>query len=591
MINYPAKLIKRTLHLLCAKNFILFILICLFAHSVAGAVSGIISERTLGSVFRHFLPTTPYLFLIILNSLYDIRKFSFSGLAPNIPSDFSPKLFVRRYLLIVFLAVLVGQFSFQYLMHLGLLYLPVIILVITGLIFSCYYMLLDRKILGVIIFLVVYPFLFFIQKNFGKITNYAEYSDLSICEAYIPLSAIYIFTISMFYFIAKYLSRIDDANYEDRKFIRFCLVFGLLAVPSTILSNDPCNSFVYCLMEIILPLVYFLILMKSLRNLEDIKMFILALVVSVFLYEFLALYFASQKGSVNDNTTGLYGFGAREGFAVTLIPLMIPFQVAFYKLLKGWKKVSIGLILIMFIVYLFLSNSRTSVLAALVGGIIFICYYRVAIVKKIYFSIVVLLFVVIAFMSIDSLYKRLDSSRFIQMFEVLSSGATLADLSSNRFLIWKSAFEMIHDYPVFGIGPGMWSEYIPQYSRTNYLSRDFSGRITRYYSVDPHNIYLLIYVNYGIASLICYLVILYMAVKRGLLNIRKRSSNIIRFLSLGSFISLIVWIVEGLFSMRFIIYDSIVSAIIFWSIIAVILKINEFNSMKNINTEYVVQEK
>jgi len=240
-------------------------------------------------------------------------------------------------------------------------------------------MLMDRKILGVVIFLVAYPFLFFIQRNLGQILNDAEYRGLKISEVFIPLPAIYIFTISIFYFIAKYRSRIDDANYEDRKFIKLCLVFGLIALLSTILSKDPYHSFVYCLMDIILPLVYFLILMKSLRNLEDIKMFMLALIISVFLYEFFALYFAGQRGSLEDITTGLYGAEIHEGFTAVLIPLMIPFQVAFFKLLKGWKKISIGLILIIFITYLFLSNSRTSMVAALVGGFVFICFYRIAI--------------------------------------------------------------------------------------------------------------------------------------------------------------------------------------------------------------------
>ena len=439
-------------------------------------------------------------------------------------------------------------------------------------------MLLGRRLPGVIIFLVVYPFVFFIQKNFAQIINDAEYRDFKISEAFIPFSAIYIFIISICFFIAKYRSRIDDANYEDRKFIKLCLVFGLIAVFSTILSKDPYHSFVYCLMDIILPLGYFLILMKSLRNLEDIKMFMLALIISLFIYEFFSLYYATQKGSVHDRAGGLYGYGAGEGFSVVLIPLMIPFQVAFYKLLNGWKRISIGLTLIIFVIYLFLSNSRTPLVAALVGGAVFICYYRVTVAKKIYYSKMVLLCVVIAFMSIDSLYEKLEFFRVFDKFEALSTGGSWDEVSSNRFPIWKSALEMIHDYPVFGIGPGMWSEYIPQYSHTNYLSRDFSGMVTRYYSVDPHNIYLLIYVNYGIAALVCYIVILYMAVKRGLLNIRKSSSNIIRFLSLSSFISLIAWIIEGFFTMRFIHYDSIVLAIIFWSIIAIVVKLSELNS-------------
>ena len=114
-------------------------------------------ERTLGSIFRHFLPTTPYLFLITLISLYDIRRVSFSGLVPRLPSNINLEVIFKRLVWPFLLAVFVGWFSSQYLAPLGLLYVPVILAVIISLIVSCYCMLTERKVLAVILFFATIP--------------------------------------------------------------------------------------------------------------------------------------------------------------------------------------------------------------------------------------------------------------------------------------------------------------------------------------------------------------------------------------------------------------------------------------------------
>ena len=355
------------------------------------------------------------------------------------------------------------------------------------------------------------------------------------------------------------------------------MVFILIPVFSIILSNDIFHSFVYYLLDLFLPFAYFFILVKSLKKLEDVKTFIYALIISVFIYEFFALYFMYQKGTAKDITTGLYASGINTGFRPVLIPLIIPFQVALNRLLKGWKRIFVGLMLLIFITYLVLSNYRMGIVVILIGFIVFSYYYRITIAKKIYFLIAGLLGLVIFVLYSQELYEKLLFFRFIETFQLLSRGEPLATISSERTSIWQSALEMIRDFPLFGIGPDMWSQYIPQYSRTNYFHWDMSGNIIRYYEYDPHNLYMLVWLNYGILSFICYVIILYMAIKRGIWNIKESSSNLTRTLSIASLISLIIWVVSSLATVRFYDHGDLLYAIIFWSIIGVILKLNEYN--------------
>ncbi len=145
------------------KPVILYILIGLFAYSVAGALLEIMAEGTLGSIFRHFLPTTPYLFLIVLINLYDIIEFSFSSLVPSIPSNVGLKLILKRFILILLLAIPAGVCVLLYLGKGGLVIGPIVVLIFVSLFISCFYMMREEKIIGLILYIVAIPLLFYVQ--------------------------------------------------------------------------------------------------------------------------------------------------------------------------------------------------------------------------------------------------------------------------------------------------------------------------------------------------------------------------------------------------------------------------------------------
>ncbi len=558
------------------KPVMLYILIGLFAYSVAGALLGIMAERTLGSIFRHFLPTTPYLFLIVLISLYDIRKFSLSSLIPSGPSNLAFKLILKRFVFILLLAIPVGLFSLHYLAKGGLVIGPIVIVLFLSLFISCFYMMSEEKIIGIIIYIATIPFLFYVQGRLSEI----GLSKMLISEITIPLSAIYLTLISICFFIGKYQVRLKEFSYEEKRYIRLCMFFVLMPVFSIIFSKEPGHSLIYYLMDLFLPVIYFFMLMRSIKTIEDIKKLILVLVISAFLYQLHALYFMYRQSSIEAITIQLYGSEIFTGFSYVILPLMIPFQIAMYNLLRGWKRTSIGLMLLMFIIYLFLCNYRTAVGASAIGFIVFYYFlYHGTLTKKIFISISILLLVIISVSYIENITEKLSYFRTIQTIQQLSAGEPIEMISSGRTENWRAASKMIYDHPLVGIGPDMWSQYIRQYSFPIFWYKDYGlGRWAQTYAYDPHNLYALVWVNYGVGNFICYLIILYIAVRRALRNIRESSSSQIRTISIASFISFIMWIIMSFFTMRFFNHSVLLYGLIFWFIIAVIFKLNEFNS-------------
>lgn len=557
------------------KAVIIYILISLFAYSSAEALVKIITEKTLGSIFRHFLPTTIYLFMIVLISLSETKGFSFSNLIPRIPSKQELNLIVKRFIFILLIGITLGLFTIYYLGQWGLLVGPVVVLLFISLFISCSYMMTEKKIFGLITYIVAIPFLFFIQGEWGKM----GLEKIIISEVTIPLSAIFLILISICFFIGQYKNEIKGFNNEETNFIKLSILFVFIPVFSIIFSKDSFHSFIYYLMDLLLPFIFFIILMRLVKNAEDIKKLVISLVITVFLYELFALYFMYRGGSILDITIKLYESEIYKGFSYTFIPLMIPFQIAMFNLLKGWKRLSVGVMLVTFIIYLFLSNYRTLIVASIIGIAIFYFFlYRISIAKKIYFSILILLLLIGVILYSENIIEKLSYFRIIETLQMLLSGETLKTISSSRIETWRTALRMLYDSPFLGIGPDMWGQYIWKYSKPIFWFKDVNGIWKNTYAYDPHNLYLLVWVNYGIINILLYLSILFIITVKGLRCIKESSSKLMRNISLASFISLIHWIVMSFFTMRFFNHTILLYALIFWSIIVIIFKMDKINT-------------
>ena len=567
------------------RKIILYVLITLFAYSISGAVFTIMAEGTLGSIFRNLLLITPYLFLIIIVSMYDVGRFSFSSLIPNIHANLNKKLILKRYSWIILLAVFIGLFSANNLVHLGLLFVPVILFVIGSLIISCYCMVSEKALLGIMLFLIAVPFFEFISINSLQIgIKKMEIGKVLYNTYKFPFAGIYLLIISGFFFLGNYKNKINDITRKERNFVWLCLIFVFSPIFSILFSKQPIFSFFYYLIAIILPFIYFIILMKLIKTFEDVSKLLFFLTVAGMLYTFFALYWSYKGGGIINVTRGVRDMSG--GYSIfflnpVLLPLLLPIQIGLYKVLKGWKKSLIALSIVFNILFLILINHRASQLGILIGFIVFMFFWRISNVKKLYFTTIFAFSLIVIFSLFkDLLFEKPVFFRVIQSLEAVLIGTPLDVISTTRISIWKGSINLLRDFPFFGVGPGMYLDYMPQYSLTQYFYRDIFGDLVRYFQATPHNLYLQVWLHYGIISFITYMIILYIIIKKGIWNINSSSSNFSRTLSLTVFICLNIWIFMSFFTLEFYQFESLVP-FIFWTVIAVILKLNVFNASNN----------
>jgi O-antigen ligase len=204
-------------------------------------------------------------------------------------------------------------------------------------------------------------------------------------------------------------------------------------------------------------------------------------------------------------------------------------------------------------------------------------FYRTSVVKKLLQSVAILVLIAVAICYVPGVVEKLSYFRLVSKFQGVSAKEPLQFLTSGRTEIWRAAAGMIYDNPISGIGPDMWSQYIWRYSMPIFPNKTAFGKVTWVYAYDPHNLCMLIWLNYGIVALICYLVIVFSAIREGVKRINAASSGPIRDISIGTFITLIIWMFVSLFTMRFYNHSILLFALLFWSIIAIIFKLHEIS--------------
>lgn len=132
----------------------------------------------------------------------------------------------------------------------------------------------------------------------------------------------------------------------------------------------------------------------------------------------------------------------------------------------------------------------------------------------------------------------------------------LEDSSKKRVEIWKGAVEMIKDYPIFGIGYGLFSRRIPEYYE--------GGRI------DAHNTYLIIAAEMGIPELLIFLWIVWIVFWQTWKLYTTTKDPFAKALALGHFGGIFGLLLSNMFGSRL---DSQEISSYFWIIAALIVRL------------------
>lgn len=228
---------------------------------------------------------------------------------------------------------------------------------------------------------------------------------------------------------------------------------------------------------------------KTYDNIYKIIIATTFIVVAVFFVQ----YFIYGKNMVFRNING--------GSVLVALNIMI---IILLKPKLKINKIIKAILLVIYIIFMLLSYSRTSIIAAIFAGIIY-AIRRLLSIK--YIKSVAILFIILLF-AINSLnYKNFESYN-IQNFE-----EKINSVLSNRYYLWKYGIKSMEGNVLFGIGAdieGKIIENIPQYI----VDTQSIAQKQILSASNLHNGYIQLLVEHGIVGLGIMIIYLYTAIKK-----------------------------------------------------------------------------
>ena len=209
-------------------------------------------------------------------------------------------------------------------------------------------------------------------------------------------------------------------------------------------------------------------------------------------------HYGRQAGFVDNPNYGSLGLVA----AITFLMLKVNYLYQF------WKQILYG-ILILFLIYIFIiEGSRTGLVMFVIANCFLFLFYTVR--KK------------LMLLSISGIVILLLASQ--QLKNVTIGGAPLvlvsrvannlnAEKEDVRFVVWRGAFRLLEDQGYAGIGIGQFKAMFPKYFIDESESLILK-MVNRGYFLSIHNDYLAILTDYGLPSLLFYLMYLFFTFKK-----------------------------------------------------------------------------
>ena len=229
----------------------------------------------------------------------------------------------------------------------------------------------------------------------------------------------------------------------DKELVCIFAVYFALQILVAILSLDPKNSIGEVMGEFYRILLLFFA-MVYIKNFKQLKVILLSFLFASLLNDAAGIFQSVVL-------SGGRAWGLTHWFTMFASVLLIQFPVQIFiaslSIMPTWSRILAGITSLLSILCLILSQTRGAWLAFLAVLVIFI------LINKNYRTIALKLFsvILIGFMLISIKLPSL-ADRFVSISDMNS--ATIKE----RFLMWESAANIFKDYPIHGIGQGMFTE-------------------------------------------------------------------------------------------------------------------------------------
>ena len=174
--------------------------------------------------------------------------------------------------------------------------------------------------------------------------------------------------------------------------------------------------------------------------------------------------------------------------------LMLPILIYVFSIAKKAYKI-LSVIAIVFIILIFLqTQTRAALFALVIFGISLFILNNKKLTKK--------TFIVFFAASLIFLSSGYVIMKYTNRYDALVGeiNRTLDFTSSARYKLYKSSFDLISEYPIFGVGPGNWSVDVWEYGL-------YEGTLGKSFAQRPHNDFLWVFAEGGFIAGIAYLLL------------------------------------------------------------------------------------
>jgi len=367
-----------------------------------------------------------------------------------------------------------------------------------------------------------------LKSNIDKIILYLFIALIFSFSFSISLRNIFIGLIFIFYIIRIIIYR--ELKLEKSEYNFYIAVFIILSILSFSKAGNV-NLAIERFVSPIFRYVFFFFIAMEIIKKEKFEFYLKILLFGNLTYAILGIII-----KLFDGTNHITGNGAGTLAAFNIILFL---SVLLEKRNKIYMKFVSLIGVILFSYILFQTNSRGGVLGfifAIFIFMMFIIYFNVEKEKLRYFLTILLIIVVLLFPTIipERLMDKFDNIKDIYSHNSLKT----------RVVMWQSSLYMINNNPLLGIGVG---NYRPNY--LNYLDNVTDVKLTsgsRNHD-HPHNLYLFIAAEQGLPSLLIFIIIVFISLKQGILNlVRYKKFSKENLLGLALISILIVLLVHSL---------------------------------------------
>jgi putative inorganic carbon (HCO3(-)) transporter len=396
---------------------------------------------------------------------------------------------------------------------------------------------------------------------------------------YLPTEPL-MFGAMLLFFIKLLYTRSYDINVAKHP-VTIALLINLIWLTITCITSEmPIVSFKFLLSRLWFVVTFYFLATQMFKQKANLLKFVWMYIIPLVIVIFITVIHHS-----------MYGFTVKAGHWVmnpfykdhtsygAILAMFFPFIV--WQLLKKGqsapRKITLGLLTIVFIIALILSYTR----AAWLSLIFALCVYLAFIFKIKFKTLAAIGIAVVALLFVlqDDIFMKLEKNRQDSSTDLTEHVQSMSNVSTDasnleRINRWSCAVKMFAERPVFGWGPGTYMfQYAPfqHSSHLTIISTNFGNM------GNAHSEYLGPLAESGVFGALTFLVLIGLIIYRSSLLYIRLEDEDMKMLVMTLLLGLITYLVHGILNNYL---DTDKASVPFWGFTAILVMIDLYHSPK-----------